>query len=144
MANRTELEGDELVELVTPIRNLTHGVLKPRAAALVQLDVQPGGKPLLVVATGPYVGEGFDCPTLDALSLAAPLAHKGRLVQYAGRILRPTPERTLPRSTTITTSLPELSPLPWPNGTPAMPALAFLIHGASASESGHLAFRESL
>jgi hypothetical protein len=52
---------------------------KARAAALAQLDVQPGGKPLLVVATGPYVGEGFDCPTRDMLFLAAPIAQKGRL-----------------------------------------------------------------
>ena len=64
---------------------------RSRNAAAARLTPQPGGPPVLVVATGPSAGEGFDCPALDALFLAAPVRWKGRLVQYAGRILRPYP-----------------------------------------------------
>ena len=54
---------------------------KSRAAALARLQPQPGGPPLLAVATGPYVGEGFDCPALDTLFLAEAVANKGSLTE---------------------------------------------------------------
>ena len=47
-----------------------------------------------MVATGPFIGEGFDCPALDTLFLAAPVGYKGSLVQWAGRILRTLPGKT--------------------------------------------------
>lgn len=64
---------------------------KQRTAAIKRLNPSDSDSPLLVVATGHFVGEGFDCPALDTLFLAGPVSFKGRLVQYAGRILRAHP-----------------------------------------------------
>jgi len=95
-----------LTQWVTHLRKLTENLreaghdpvvlrggmgARSRNAAIARLTPQPGGSPLLVVATGPYAGEGFDCPALDTLFLAAPVRWKGRLVQYAGRVMRPYP-----------------------------------------------------
>ncbi len=61
---------------------------RARAAANERLVPDADGPPIVVVATGHFVGEGFDCPALDTLFLAGPVSFKGRLVQYAGRVLR--------------------------------------------------------
>ena len=61
---------------------------KARQATLARLAAIPAGEERLILATGRYVGEGFDDPRLDTLFLAMPISWKGRLVQYAGRLHR--------------------------------------------------------
>jgi superfamily II DNA or RNA helicase len=51
----------------------------------------PDNEKLIIIATGKYVGEGFDYPRLDTLFLASPIAWKGTLAQYAGRLHRDYP-----------------------------------------------------
>ncbi|MBI9105047.1 MAG: DEAD/DEAH box helicase [Spirochaetales bacterium] len=46
------------------------------------------GKNILILATGKYLGEGFDLPALDTLFLTFPVSWKGTLTQYAGRLHR--------------------------------------------------------
>jgi superfamily II DNA or RNA helicase len=50
---------------------------------------------VVILATGKYVGEGFDLPHLDTLFITLPRAWKGILAQYAGRIQREWSSKTV-------------------------------------------------
>lgn len=76
-------------------------LLEPKTARLVILNGGMGVRarrradellatdgPRVVLATGRYIGEGFDDPRLDTLVLAMPIAWKGTMTQYAGRLER--------------------------------------------------------
>ena len=62
--------------------------------AIVDQLAQPELVGTVLVATASFLGEGFDCPALDTVFLAFPIRFKGNIVQYVGRILRPTPDKT--------------------------------------------------
>jgi superfamily II DNA or RNA helicase len=75
---------------------ILHGGMGVRARKAVkeQLAAIPAAEERLVLATGRYIGEGFDDPRLDTLLLALPISWKGTLVQYTGRLHRLHPGKT--------------------------------------------------
>ncbi len=61
---------------------------KVRAAAARELAAIPHDAPRVIIATGRYIGEGFDDSRLDTLFLAMPISWRGTLQQYVGRLHR--------------------------------------------------------
>lgn len=52
------------------------------------LAAVPPDEPRIILATGSYLGEGFDDARLDTLFLAMPVSWRGTLQQYVGRLHR--------------------------------------------------------
>lgn len=61
---------------------------KPLQQARAQLVSIPENEERVVLATGGYVGEGFDDARLDTLFLTLPVSWRGTIAQYAGRLHR--------------------------------------------------------
>lgn len=61
---------------------------KQRKQLAEQIANLPANQPRVIVATGRYLGEGFDDDRLDTLFLALPISWRGTLTQYAGRLHR--------------------------------------------------------
>ncbi|MGH8211588.1 MAG: DEAD/DEAH box helicase [Steroidobacteraceae bacterium] len=93
---------DHLEHLADRLRGLVrHMVMlkggasqKERRQSFDQLASVPDAAERLVLATGRYVGEGFDDARLDTLFLTMPVSWKGTLIQYAGRLHRHHPGKT--------------------------------------------------
>lgn len=84
---------ERLAELLTPI--VRHVVVlragvgkKQRDAINKRLAEIPREEERVMIATGKYVGEGFDDPRLDTLFLTLPVSWRGTIAQYAGRLHR--------------------------------------------------------
>jgi len=93
---------DHLEHLAERLRKCTrnlvvlHGRMKPkeRREVMARLASIPDGEERLLLATGRYIGEGFDDARLDTLFLVLPVSWKGTLVQYSGRLHRLHPGKT--------------------------------------------------
>lgn len=82
-----------LAELLTPhcpnvITLIGSESTKEKRQKMEHLQSIPSSEQLVIVATGKYVGEGFDYARLDTLFLVSPVAWKGIVAQYAGRLHR--------------------------------------------------------
>jgi superfamily II DNA or RNA helicase len=101
MAGRTEHVDQLAAELnargLAPM--VLHGSISPgkRRVILKQLadwDPVQAREPMLLAATASYIGEGFDCPTLDTLFLCSPSSSESIITQNVGRIMRDLPGKT--------------------------------------------------
>ena len=79
----------ELAGKVNNVFMLKGGMGKKQRRSIAEaIAAVPEGEPRVILATGSYIGEGFDDARLDTLFLAMPISWKGTLQQYVGRLHR--------------------------------------------------------
>jgi len=61
---------------------------KQLKATMEEIENKQPNEHRVILATGKYLGEGFDLPSLDTLFLVFPFSWRGMLIQYTGRLNR--------------------------------------------------------
>jgi superfamily II DNA or RNA helicase len=84
-----DLLANLLAQQIQNVIIMTGGMGKKQRKQLAeQIASIPADQSRVIVATGRYLGEGFDDERLDTLFLALPISWRGTLTQYAGRLHR--------------------------------------------------------
>ncbi len=87
--NHAELLYNKLLDKVNHVFLLKGGrSSKERDRVRALMNAVPENENMIVVATGSYIGEGFNFPRLDTLFIAAPIRSENNVEQFAGRINR--------------------------------------------------------
>jgi len=80
---------EALQEHISTLFVLKGGLGKKQLKSTMEaIQNTPSHEHKVILATGKYLGEGFDLPSLDTLFLVFPFSWKGMLVQYTGRLNR--------------------------------------------------------
>ena len=88
------LLAEKLVGVARHVLVLRGGMgTRQRRTLMQRLDEIPEAEARVLVATGRYIGEGFDDARLDTLFLTMPISWRGTLAQYVGRLHRLHPEK---------------------------------------------------
>ena len=78
-----------LKENVSSLFVLKGGLGKKQVKTIMEaIQNIPPNEHKIILATGKYLGEGFDLPSLDTMFLVFPFSWRGMLVQYTGRLNR--------------------------------------------------------
>ena len=92
LTERTE-HLERLVNLISP--SISHVITlkggmgkKELRIAIDQLNTIPEQEAVVLIATGKFIGEGFDHPRLDTLFITLPISWRGTIAQYVGRLHR--------------------------------------------------------
>jgi superfamily II DNA or RNA helicase len=86
--DHVEWLGARLRDHIERVFVLKGGMGPKQRATVTQELAATEGCPGIIVATGSYIGEGFDDSRLDTLFLAMPISWRGTLQQYVGRLHR--------------------------------------------------------
>ncbi len=87
--NHLEVLADRLSKFARNVIVLRGGMTARQSRVATELLATiPDGEERVLVATGRYLGEGFDDARLDTLFLTMPISWRGTLAQYAGRLHR--------------------------------------------------------